>query len=271
MIDRAEATTAVDASATQAPVSSGDAAATGRRHAGDRRQCPTCKRWFRRTALSRHRQRRHPEMPVPALEVEGKVVVRDRLLTQAVPCSKCHQTIAMGTPLVTLAYDREAKRRWSHLVCTPAAPPLAANTQTQNPPGLGLTALALATAVPTPNPRPLAGDPPTPSATSGDAIISGERLLDLGIVGTRAAGKTIVLELASANAEDVLRRLIGDDIVRCQTCAALGRTTAVPHSYLQTHDLTEHRDLWVRGRTMAEARVVQERAAKRALPPGGDP
>ena len=115
------------------------------------------------------------------------------------------------------------------------------------------------------------GDPPTPSATSGDAIISGERLLDLGIVGTRAAGKTIVLELASANAEDVLRRLIGDDIVRCQTCAALGRTTAVPHSYLQTHDLTEHRDLWVRGRTMAEARVVQERAAKRALPPGGDP
>jgi hypothetical protein len=229
-------------------------------------KCSTCGRTFRWNSLARHRRGKHPEVPIPALERPNvEVRVRPFVLRVASRCFRCGEVLPAGTTQ-NIMDDRQPnsrRPRWAHLVCprpSGASPP---NPQNEGAP-LALALLGSGVAL-SPFPLPASATPPAITATTGDALVPAEKILELGIVGTRASGKTIVLELAEANAEDVLRRLVGDDILKCQTCAAFGKTVAVPKSYLQTHDLTEHRDLWIRGRTLAEARLLEERERRERL------
>jgi hypothetical protein len=262
--------------ATASPLSS--APATVRRHAGDesasgRRtqvKCLTCGSYFNRTALTRHRKRKHPETPVAALEVDGKVVVRDRLLTQSVPCRTCGQTISAGTPMVTLVYDRDAKRRWSHHVCPAASPNSSAKTHTNNPPqGLDLDL--------TPNPRPVAGDPPAKSLiVEGEALLTSAEVADLGLTGSRAGTGVLVLEFRGLSQEQVHereRRLLGGSFVRCNWC--VDKVVTVLESRLAEHRAVDHaQDLmrWINSgvaRDLERVRLAQPR--RNALMSGKEP
>ena len=180
MIDRAEATTAVDASATQAPVSSGDAAATGRRHAGDRRQCPTCKRWFRRTALSRHRQRRHPEIRYPPSRSRGRWSSETGCSHKRSPARSAIRRSPWGphsSPLPTTERQNAA----GAILCAPRQRRLWRRTHKhKTPQGSGSQPSPLPQLSPPPTPAPLPVTPPrhrrqaaTRSSPANDSSTSG--------------------------------------------------------------------------------------------------
>ncbi len=111
------------------------------------------------------------------------------------------------------------------------------------------------------------------SPTTGDAVVPPEVLLELGVKATRVEGRRVILELGHDDSERVLERLIGGSLTVCRTCEdTRGVRVVLPKSYLEKHDFEEHRDLWIRGRGLAELEAIQERAKRRgnakALPPG---
>jgi hypothetical protein len=244
---------------------------TTRRPSGDRRRvrvkCPTCGRTFRWNSLARHRRNKHPQTEISALEApNSEVRVRSDVTYSPLRCGECHGVIPTGTPRLKIVSDPGNRRkRWTHLVCPPSPTGGSAPSTPQNTEGPLALSLVASGVDPTPKSPPREGAPPASQATAGSPIVPSQRLLELGVVGTRAGGKTIVLELAEPNAEDVLSRLIGDDIVRCQTCAVFGKTVAVPKSYLPQHDLTEHADLWHRGRALAELAAIEERGGRKKI------
>jgi hypothetical protein len=263
-----------DASATKIQVSGDYTLTTRRRRADDKARCPKCRRTMRRTSIYRHLDRWHPETPIPALEVEGKVVVRSKLTYTALRCAACKEIIPAGTPQSTLLPGRR-RTDWAHAVCpavrsSPAegASPPPHPTQKQ-PPTLTLLGLG---GDPTPTP-PRDGDPP---ATPGDAIIPAATILELGIVRASAVGREVHLEV-QGDPNIVLSRLIGGDLVVCATCRdVLGERVSLPRQHVQEHDLTVHLDLWKRGRVIAESKAIEERRRVRGdrpaplhqLPPG---
>lgn len=249
--------------------------ATEGRQAGDqpatRVRCPTCHQFFNRTALARHRRRRHPEITIEALETPNhEIRLRNRKTYSALRCAECHQVIPVGTETSTLVYDTSSRRpRWAHLRCPPnspegASPPSPQKEEEETPPGLELVAFTLP---PTPSPTP--ATPPEPATGRGDSpLISPERAIDLGIVGARSAGRHIILELKEENAAQVLSAILGQELTECLTCKDLGRGRVVmPRSHLTRHDFEEHADLWRRGRLLAEIAAIRERQNRRGQDP----
>jgi hypothetical protein len=247
-------------------VSADDQPVTSRRR--KRVECPTCHRRMRENSIPRHRERWHPEVPIAALEVEGKVSVRPRFsLRIGARCPRCGGVIPAGSTGENLLDDRDGGARrpkWTHVVCPIAASgaPPPNPRENEDPLTLALTGSGGDPTTPTPSPR--VGDSPIPPTTAGDALVPLDKLADLGIRAISSDGRVIRIELAAPNAKDVATRLFGGDMVPCRTCAALGHPTSMPRSYLQRHDLEAHSDLWRRGRLMAELAAIEEGKKARA-------
>ncbi|MGI0128791.1 MAG: hypothetical protein ACREDE_07955, partial [Thermoplasmata archaeon] len=124
-----------------------------------------------------------------------------------------------------------------------------------------------------PSPTPSrSGDPPASRATIGDqAILDAEAIRDLGIRSATTDGRRIVLELTHDHGATVLSRLVGGELVGCTTCRDLfGKTEVFTRAALREHDWTAHRDLWLKGRNLAEGKAIEERNRRKAatgLPP----
>lgn len=269
--------TVEEASATQVHVSSGDASATKRRRVADRRRCPACGKSFRRTALARHRSRKHPETPILPIErLVSQPVIKTRATYCAMTCPDCRTVIPAGTPLASLVKTDLRRAPYAHLVCRAAngngsaskgVPPL--EPHQKGPPVLA----TLARAPPLYSLSPQAGDPPTSPATVGDALLSRRDLEDWGVRRIRAEGtKRIAIELEGDRAAEFVKRLVGEeysDLVECSTCRdVLGVRLSVPRVDLSRHDTEAHADLWHKGRLLAEMRAIEERQRRGALTEG---